>query len=154
MGRRKEDEDLVRLGRLMGLPLSEAFPSLFSIATSKEAWVNEVWTAEGDRRGSWTPTFNRPFNDWELEEVGRLLRAMQPVSSAWFPSKIIWMSYAQPKISFFAWEASWGRVLTLDRLQKRGWALANRLERFLNGQEEEGDVAFGTVMLVLGHLEG
>ena len=139
-------------------PLSEAFPSLFSIATSKEAWVNEVWTAEGDRRGSWTPTFNRPFNDWELEEVGRLLRclegkmvrvdeedrvrwveskdgvfsvkslyrAMQPVSSAWFPSKIIWMSYAQPKISFFAWEASWGRVLTLDRLQKRGWALANR----------------------------
>ncbi|RVW61463.1 putative ribonuclease H protein [Vitis vinifera] len=167
-------------------PLSEAFPSLFSIASSKEAWVNEVWTAEGDRRGSWTPTFNRPFNDWELEEVGRLLRclegkmvrvdeedrvrwveskdgvfsvkslyrAMQPVSSAWFPSKIIWMSYAQPKISFFAWEASWGRVLTLDHLQKRGWALANRLERFLYGQEEEGDVAFGTVMLVLGHLEG
>ena len=32
----------------------------------------------------------------------------------------------QPKLSFFAWEASWGRVLTLDRLQKRGWALANR----------------------------
>ncbi|RVW92244.1 hypothetical protein CK203_027209 [Vitis vinifera] len=79
---------------------------------------------------------------------------MQPVSSAWFPSKIIWMSYAQPKISFFAWEALWGRVLTLDCLQKRGWALANRLERFHYGQEEEGDVAFGTVMLVLGHLEG
>ena len=32
----------------------------------------------------------------------------------------------QPKLSFFVWEASWGRVLTLDRLQKRGWALANR----------------------------
>ena len=31
----------------------------------------------------------------------------------------------QPKLSFFAWEASWGRVLTLDCLQKRGWALAN-----------------------------
>ena len=58
--------------------------------------------------------------------VKSLYRVMQPVSSAWFPSKIIWMSYAQPKISFFAWEASWGRVLTLDRMQKRGWALANR----------------------------
>ncbi|RVW44924.1 hypothetical protein CK203_077943 [Vitis vinifera] len=23
--------------------------------------------------GSWTPTFNRSFNDWEMEEVGRLL---------------------------------------------------------------------------------
>ena len=139
-------------------PLCEAFPSLFAIATSKETWVNEVWTAEGERRGSWTPTFNRLFNDWEMEEVGRLLccldgkkvradeedrvrwvgskdgvfsvkslyRALQPVSSASFPSKIIWMSYAQPKISFFAWEASWGRVLILDRLQKRGWALTNR----------------------------
>ena len=52
--------------------------------------------------------------------VKSLYRALQPVSSASFPSKSIWMSYAQPKISFFAWEASWGRVLTLDRLQKRG----------------------------------
>ena len=32
----------------------------------------------------------------------------------------------QPKLSFFAWKASWERFLTLDRLQKRGWALANR----------------------------
>ena len=32
----------------------------------------------------------------------------------------------QPKISFFAWEASWGKALTLDQIQKRGWALANR----------------------------
>ena len=55
------------------VPLCEIFPSLFALATSKEAWINEVWTAEGERRGSWTPHFNRPFNDWEMEEVGRLL---------------------------------------------------------------------------------
>ena len=54
-------------------PLSEVFLSLYALAMSKEDWVNEVWTAEGGRRGSWTPTFNRSFNDWELEEVGRLL---------------------------------------------------------------------------------
>ena len=29
-------------------PLCEAFPSLFALATSKEAWVNEVWTAAGE----------------------------------------------------------------------------------------------------------
>ena len=121
-------------------PLSEAFLSLFALATSKEAWVNEVWTTEGDRRGSWTPTFNRLFNDCEMEEVRRLLcylegkmvrvdeedrvrwvkskdgvfsvkslyKPLQPVSSALFSSKIIWRSCAQPKISFFVWEASWG----------------------------------------------
>ena len=31
-----------------------------------------------------------------------------------------------PKWVFFAWEASWGKVLTLDQLKKRGWTLANR----------------------------
>ncbi|RVW65895.1 Transposon TX1 uncharacterized 149 kDa protein [Vitis vinifera] len=37
-------------------------------------WRMEIFLdSEGDRRGSWTPTFNRPFNDWEMEEVGRLL---------------------------------------------------------------------------------
>ena len=36
---------------------------------------------------------------------------------------------------FFAWEASWGKVLTLDQLKKRGWTLANRC--FLCCAEEE-----------------
>ncbi|KAL6345634.1 hypothetical protein AAG906_017366 [Vitis piasezkii] len=54
-------------------PLCEDFPSLFALATSKEAWVNEVRTAAGERGGSWSPRFNRPFNDWELEEVERLV---------------------------------------------------------------------------------
>ena len=58
--------------------------------------------------------------------VKSLYRALQPVSLTFFPLKIIWNSCVQPKLSFFTWEASWGRVLTLDRLQKRGWALANR----------------------------
>ncbi|RVW38191.1 hypothetical protein CK203_106221 [Vitis vinifera] len=53
--------------------LCKVFPSLFALATSKEAWVNEVWTTEEKRWGGWTPCFNRPFNDWELEEMERLL---------------------------------------------------------------------------------
>ena len=40
-----------------------------------------------------------------------------------------------PKWVFFAWEASWGKVLTLDQLKKRGWILANRC--FLCCVEEE-----------------
>ena len=27
---------------------------------------------------------------------------------------------------FLAWEASWGKVLTLDQLKRRGWTLAHR----------------------------
>ena len=39
------------------------------------------------------------------------------------------------KLVFFAWEASWGKVLTLDNLKKKGRALAKRF--FLCEKEEE-----------------
>ena len=37
-----------------------------------------------------------------------------------FPSRCIWVDSVPTKVAFYAWEATWGRVLTLDRLQKRG----------------------------------
>ena len=43
-----------------------------------------------------------------------------------FPSKLIWNSWVPTKVGFFACEASWGRILTLDQLKRRGRALANR----------------------------
>ena len=41
----------------------------------------------------------------------------------------------QPKISFFVWEATWGKTLTLDMVQKRGRALANRCFMCLEKEE-------------------
>ena len=29
---------------------------------------------------------------------------------------VVWNAWAPPKASFFAWEASWGKALTLDQL--------------------------------------
>ncbi|KAJ9699196.1 hypothetical protein PVL29_008009 [Vitis rotundifolia] len=52
-----------------------------------------------------------------------------------FPKKEIWVERVPTKLVFFAWEATWGKALTLDRLQKRGWQLPNRC--FLCGCEEE-----------------
>nr|CAN72177.1 hypothetical protein VITISV_012537 [Vitis vinifera] len=43
-----------------------------------------------------------------------------------FPWRIIWSSFVPSKVGFFAWEASWGKVLTQDQLKRRGWKLANR----------------------------
>ena len=39
------------------------------------------------------------------------------------------------RVGFFAWDASWGKVLTLDQLKRRERALANRC--FLCEEEEE-----------------
>ncbi|RVX17365.1 hypothetical protein CK203_003473 [Vitis vinifera] len=52
-----------------------------------------------------------------------------------FPNSIIWSPCVPTKVCFFAWEASWGKVLTLDQLKKRGRFLANRC--FLCCEEEE-----------------
>ena len=56
----------------------------------------------------------------------------------WFPAStqrfVIWfrsLIFPLP----IAWEATWGKILTLDRLQKRGWQLPNCC--FLCGCEEE-----------------
>ena len=43
-----------------------------------------------------------------------------------FPSDSIWRVGVPPKVAFFAWETSWGKVLTLEQLQRRGFSLANR----------------------------
>ena len=37
-----------------------------------------------------------------------------------FPTSCIWVDRVPTKVAFFAWEATWGKVLTLDRLQKKG----------------------------------
>ncbi|RVX01678.1 hypothetical protein CK203_024373 [Vitis vinifera] len=84
--------------------------------------------------------------------VKSLYRTMQPGSLAFFPSKIIWNSCVQPKLSFFAWEASWGRVLTLDRLQKRGWVMANRC--FFAIRVRRQLITFLSIVKKRGSLDG
>ena len=43
-----------------------------------------------------------------------------------FPTRLIWNSLVPSRVSFFAWEATWKKVITLDRIQRRGFSLANR----------------------------
>ena len=52
-----------------------------------------------------------------------------------FPKKCIWVDKVPTKVAFFAWEATWGKIFTLDRLQKWGWQLPNCC--FLCGSDEE-----------------
>ena len=67
--------------------------------------------------------------------VKSLYSALDSRSAIQFSKNIIWSPCVPTKVVFFAWEASWGKVLTLDQLKKRGWTLANRC--FLCCAEEE-----------------
>ena len=67
--------------------------------------------------------------------VKSLYLALEAGCPSLFPSSCIWNVWVQPKISFFAWEATWGKALTPDLIQKRGWALANRCFMCLEKEE-------------------
>ena len=69
---------------------------------------------------------------FDVKEANNLLIAPNDIS---FPKNCIWVDRVLTKVAFFVWEAMWGKVLTLDRLQKRGWQLSNCC--FLCGYEEE-----------------
>ena len=56
-------------------PLCVSFPSLFALTVDKEAWVADIWEAEGGW-GCWNSCFSRAFNDWEVEEAERFLERL------------------------------------------------------------------------------
>ena len=145
--------------------LCTSFRSLFAISLDKEAWVADVWSHSGrgvwaprfSRQINDWEVFNvehlllrlqgrRVYSDvedevnWTKAKDGRfsvksLYKALDSERREEFPASIIWNSLVPLRVSFFAWEATWKKSITLDRLQRRGFSLANR--RYLCLVEEE-----------------
>ena len=57
-----------------------------------------------------------------LFRVKKAYRMLDKPNATMFPARRIWVDRVSTKVCFFAWEATWGKVLTLDRLQIRGGA--------------------------------
>ena len=68
----------------------------------------------------WTASRCRTFSVKSLDSI------LEPKDPLLFPSGSIWRLSTPPKVDFFAWEASWGKVLNMDQLQRRGYFLANK----------------------------
>ncbi|RVW59538.1 putative dolichyl pyrophosphate Man9GlcNAc2 alpha-1,3-glucosyltransferase [Vitis vinifera] len=145
--------------------LSQIFPQLFTLAGHRNAKVSEVWDSSLGQGGwnlRLARDFNdweleqignmlnllKDFRTSTEEDAVRWKRESNGVfgakgaykmlvgsSACVFPNRRIWMNKVPTKVSFLAWEASWGKILTLDKLQRRGWQLPNRC--FLCGCEEE-----------------
>ncbi|RVW97325.1 hypothetical protein CK203_025933 [Vitis vinifera] len=49
-----------------------------------------------------------------------LYKALEPERQGEFPSSVIWNPWVSLRVGFFAWEATWNKVLTLDQIQRRG----------------------------------
>ena len=130
--------------------LSQTFPQLFVLATQRNASINEMWDSSLGQGGwnirlsrnsnDWEldplgELFHMlrdlrisPKEDsviWKGGEHGlfrirdayKLLTGPNVIT---FPKKSIWVDKVPTKVAFFAWEATWEKVLTLDRLQRQG----------------------------------
>ncbi|RVW95641.1 hypothetical protein CK203_031611 [Vitis vinifera] len=89
------------------------------MASHRNATVEEMWD-QNFGQGGWNLGFLRDFNDWEMDMIGNLLHVLRDYKPSMEEDSVF-----PTKVAFYAWEATWGRVLTLDRLQKRGWQLPN-----------------------------
>ena len=67
--------------------------------------------------------------------VNEACKVLNSRANPLFPSKGIWIPCIPTKEAFFAWEAAWEKVLTLDKLKRKGWHLPNRC--YLCGRDEE-----------------
>ncbi|RVW51870.1 putative ribonuclease H protein [Vitis vinifera] len=73
-----------------------------------------------DDRVIWRETNCGKFS---VKSLYKSLVSGHPIS---FPSSAIWKVTVQPRVSFFWVGSNVGKALTLDQLQRRGWALANK----------------------------
>ena len=50
----------------------------------------------------------------------KFYNSLQTRKSCLFPWKGVWKAKAPPRIAFFTWTATWGRIFTADNLRRRG----------------------------------
>ena len=91
------------------------------------SWITFLFQLQGH-------SVNRKQDDrlvWKGDGKGRfsveaLYSLLELDSATPFLVGVIWNSWVPSKVSFFALESYWGKVLTLDQFQRRGWSLVNR----------------------------
>ncbi|RVW93878.1 Transposon TX1 uncharacterized 149 kDa protein [Vitis vinifera] len=183
-------------------PLSQCFHHLFVLAVHRDATIEEMWdqhSGQGDWNLVFVRDFNdwemdmvgdllltlrghRPSMEddsviWRQGRNGRYrvkeaYRLLDKPNAIEFPARRIWVDKVPTKVCFFAWEATWGKVLTLDRLQIRGVQLPNccflyqvgpprnckgdsyLLEGLICREEKEKDLEIHSVVYFLDGLEG
>ena len=133
-----------------GTRLSQNFPHLFAMASHRNATVEEMWDQNFGQGGwnlrflrdfndweldiigdllhalrGYKPSMEEDLVCWKGGKNGKFrvkeaYRLVARSNDIVFLSRCIWVYSVPTKVAFYAWKATWGRVLTLDRLQKRG----------------------------------
>ena len=66
----------------------------------------------GPDKVCWKLAMNRGFEVWGF------YLSLYPSTIISFPLKMVWQSRVPPRVAFFSWSASLGKILTMDNLRK------------------------------------
>ncbi|RVX12477.1 hypothetical protein CK203_011494 [Vitis vinifera] len=130
--------------------LSHCFPCLFVMAVHRNSTVEEMWDQNSGQGGwnlnflrdfnDWEldmvgdlphvlrghrPSLEEDSVIWRRRKNGqfRVKEAYSLLAILMIPTflqDVFGVARVPTKVAFFAWEATWGKVLTLDKLQRRG----------------------------------
>ncbi|RVX00507.1 putative ribonuclease H protein [Vitis vinifera] len=96
---------------------------LFELAVHRNATVNEKWDPSSGHGGTSgylqrrTLCFGKGGGGVHRKYgVKAAYNGLAVINACAFPSKCVWVDKVPTKAVFFAWEAAWGKILTLDRL--------------------------------------
>ena len=83
---------------------------------SFEWFMDTVYSSKVRRVGlnkfCWKPTRSRRF------EVSIFYLSFYP-PTFYFPWRLVWQSKVPPRVAFFSWSTSFGKILTTDNIRKR-----------------------------------
>ena len=85
----------------------ESFDQFMGMVYSLTVW------GFGPDKVCWKPARSRVF------KVRGFYCSFYPPTILSFPSRMIWQSKVPPRVAFFSWSASLGKILTIDNLHKR-----------------------------------
>ncbi|RVW45708.1 Retrovirus-related Pol polyprotein from transposon TNT 1-94 [Vitis vinifera] len=94
--------------------LREAFRGLYAIASSKDAWVIDVWDG-----GSWGPRFIRQFNDWELEDIDAFFGRLHNYVIALGATDDMWVMHSSVRGVLLSWNN-----FSIGKKRKKAWKVA------------------------------
>ena len=77
-----------------------------------------------------------------------LYNALELGSVVPFPMGSIWNSRVRPEVHFIALEATWGKALNLDQVQRSGCTLANGCYLFQSDKESIDHLLYGSCFLL------
>jgi hypothetical protein len=92
---------------------------LESISSFMDLLYSTPVQGEGEDKLSWGKPDSKVFS------VKQYYRSLSSPSIRSFPWKSVWKSKVPPRVAFFSWTATLGKILTIDNLQKRGLHLVD-----------------------------